>query len=52
MTASIQIAHLLTDVGASVDDARAHVGPIGELPGFIVNLSRRRARGGGGEGGT
>ena len=38
VTATLESAELLTDVGTTVHDARAHPGAIRELAGFLVNL--------------
>jgi len=38
MAAAVQISHLRTDVRPSVNDTSAHVGSVGELPSFVVNL--------------
>ena len=38
MAASVQVSHLVGDVGSAVHDAGSHLGAIGELPGLVVDL--------------
>ena len=45
VAAHVQVAHLVLDVGAAVDDARTDARPIGELARLLVDLERELAGG-------
>ena len=41
MAATIQVSHLVADVGTAVNDARANARAVGKLPGLVVDLKRK-----------